>query len=101
MHKLIEMNKKEIRLLCEKYGLIKLEIFGSAAGDQINTPGDFDFLVEFKQMKPVEYFESYFSFKEELEHLLKKPVDLVEIKEISNPYFLKEIENHRIELYAA
>ena len=101
MHTLIEKNRKEIQLLCKKHGLVKLEIFGSAAGSRKNIPNDFDFLIEFKTKKPVEYFESYFSFKEELEELLGKPVDLIEIKEIKNPYFLKEIEHDRIELYAA
>lgn len=42
----------------------------------------------------------YFGFKEDLESLLGRSVDLVS-GEIENPYFLRSVEESREPLYAA
>ncbi|MFQ5614711.1 MAG: nucleotidyltransferase family protein [Anaerolineae bacterium] len=49
---------------------------------------DLDFLVEFADFYALGAFDRYFGLKEDLEQLFQRPVDLVEVKAIRNPYFL-------------
>ena len=101
MYPEIQNKLNELRQICEKFGVLKLELFGSAANDSFNDSSDLDFLIQLEQRPPVEYAEAYFSIKNALEDLLHRPVDLVELKAIRNPFFLQAIEKERIVLYAA
>ena len=77
MNPIIEANKSQIEELCRKYGVAKLEIFGSA-----NTPdfdpdrSDFDFIVEFEDYGPG-IADRYFNLLDELSTLLDRDIDLV------------------------
>lgn len=62
---------------------------------------DLDFLVEFQAMPPTEHARCYFGLLEDLEALFQRPVDLVEVPSLRNPYFLEAIEPTRELLYAA
>ena len=63
-------------------------MFGSAArADFDPAASDLDFLVEFEPITPVAYAQAYFSLKESLEALFKRPVDLITPASLSNPYF--------------
>jgi predicted nucleotidyltransferase len=63
-------NIAPIEALDKKYGVVSLFLFGSAARHATLTEvRDFDFLVQFQAMPPVEYAHSYFGFAEELEAL--------------------------------
>jgi hypothetical protein len=58
-------------------------------------------VVDFEAMDPFSYADSYFNLKFALEELFQRPVDLLEAKEIHNPYLLKEISSKKHLLYAA
>ena len=47
------------------------------------------------------YFDNYFGLREELKSLLERPVDLLSIDALDNPYFIERIANERETLYAA
>ena len=66
--------------LCRRYGVARLEVFGSAARGLEFDPrrSDFDFLVEFERRSDLPPLEQFFGFAEALEQLLGRPVDLVE-----------------------
>lgn len=83
------------------YGVRRLVLFGSALSEQFDeTRSDVDFLVEFAP--GVEsYFEAYFGFKETLETLVGRPVDLVTSRALDNPYFAASVRRSSEELYAA
>ncbi len=99
---LLEQNRAAIAQLCMKFGVDQLEVFGSAAREKdFNAQSDFDFLVRFNRKHTLSPFYQYFDFKEALELLLGRSVDLVEIGAIQNPYFLRAIEPERRLLYAA
>ncbi len=86
--------------LCTIYGVKRLELFGSALRsdfDQENS--DLDFLIEFAESHSAGAFDRYFGFKEGLEQLFQRPVDLVEIKAIKNPYFRQAIERDKVLVY--
>jgi hypothetical protein len=77
-------------------------LFGSALGRDFDPErSDFDFVVEFENLSPGTYAETYFGLIAALERLLGRRVDLVEEGPVRNPYFLQEIEAHQETLYAA
>ena len=61
----VESRLDEVREVCQRLGVVRLEIFGSGArGTELREPGDLDFLVEFGTMSPAEYAEAYFGLLE-------------------------------------
>ena len=80
MHPLIARRRSEIALLCLRYGVRQLEVFGSAARGADFDPdrSDVDFLVAFERDSGLSPLHQYFGFAEEMEHLLGRKVDLVE-----------------------
>ncbi len=89
-----------LRSLCDRFGVIKLELFGSAAtGDFDEAKSDLDFLVEFQRLESTNSFHQYFDFSHALEDLFGKKVDLVHAKSMSNPYFIQSVNQTRIPIY--
>lgn len=99
---LIAARQSELAELCRRFHVERLELFGSALGDAFEpSRSDLDFLVEFTALAPGEYATAFFGFKEALEALFERPVDLVVPSAIRNPYFLQSVENGKALLYAA
>ncbi|MGH2458736.1 MAG: nucleotidyltransferase family protein [Chloroflexota bacterium] len=99
---LIERHHAEIEALCRRFGVRRLEVFGSGAtGAFRDDTSDLDFLVEFAQPTSRGYANRYFGFQEALETLLAHPVDLVVSSAIENPYFRQSVDETRALLYAA
>ncbi|MDB5480390.1 MAG: putative nucleotidyltransferase [Caulobacteraceae bacterium] len=80
MHVLLEENRDEIAELCRRYGVRRLEAFGSVARGQDFDPGssDADFLVTFENGSEHSGLARFLGLAEALEALLGRPVDLVE-----------------------
>jgi uncharacterized protein len=99
----IASHREELRDLCRRFHVRRLEVFGSAAREADFDPGrsDLDFLVEFQPMQPGAYVDAFFGLKEGLEQLFAKPVDLVSAASIRNPYFRRSIDSTKALLYAA
>lgn len=92
----------EISNLCSAYGVKRLELFGSASRSDFNLESsDLDFLVEFTDSHSQGAFDRYFGLKEALEQLFQRPVDLVELKAIKNPYFRQAIDKDKVLVYGA
>jgi len=91
----------ELTELCRANHVKELFVFGSAITDRFNEKSDVDLVVEFEALEPFAYADSYFSLKFALEELFQRSVDLLEAKEIRNPYLLKEISSKKRLLYAA
>ena len=99
---LVEQNLDAIRALCREYGVLRLELFGSAATGAFDPErSDLDFLVEFEPAPPGGYADAFFGLKESLEQLFGRPVDLVAAAAIRNPYFRESVEGAKVPLYAA
>ena len=102
MFDIIEKNLSEIRQLCSKFNVSKLELFGSALSEDFDrSSSDIDFLVEFKPLQQGQYADAYFGLLEAVKNLLGRDVDLVMTKAIKNSYFLQQINRKRKVLYAA
>lgn len=102
MSALLEAKRNEIAAICRRRRVRRLELFGSAARGAFDAQtSDLDFLVEFLPLGSGERADAYFGLLEDLEALLQRPVDLVMLRAISNPYFRRSIEQTREVLYAA
>lgn len=102
MHSVVQEKMSELAKLCARFRVRRFELFGSGSGDRFNPEmSDLDFLVEFQVLPAGEHADAYFGLKEALMRLFGRPVDLVMIRAIRNPYFLQEIEPTRVLLYAA
>ena len=79
MHLEIETQRPQLTVLCRRYGVTRLDVFGSAArGDDFNPArSDADFLVTFSPVARNDLV-LFADFKEALEALLGRPVELVE-----------------------
>ena len=93
MHTLIDQRRAEIALLCHRYGVQRLDVFGSAARGLDFNPdtSDADFLVEFRSADGLSPLQQFFGFADALERLLERPVDLVERGAVRNPFVLAGI----------
>jgi uncharacterized protein len=99
----IRAHREELQALCHRFHVRRLDLFGSAArGDFDRVLSDVDFLVEFDRDPPQALsLKAYFGFKEALEALLGRPIDLVEPGALRNPYLRASIERPRESLFAA
>ena len=75
----IAAKREALAELCRRYGVERLEVFGSAArgADFDRDRSDADFLVTFKPAAR-NNLASFADLKDALERLLARPVDLVE-----------------------
>ncbi|MBC7595775.1 MAG: nucleotidyltransferase domain-containing protein [Kineosporiaceae bacterium] len=95
------LDRVPIAEACQRFGVKRLVVFGSAVTDRFDSArSDVDFLVEFRE-DVVNRFDSYFGLKETLEALLGRPVDLVAPAALENPYFAASVAENALELYAA
>jgi uncharacterized protein len=103
MISIVEDRRAEVAALCERYGVERLDLFGSAAGDGFDPEAsDLDFVVSFERRDPPELFDRYFGLKEDLEELFGRGVDLVtEGALLKDPDFAEGISGKRVSLYAA
>lgn len=102
MISIVQSNREGIERLCRRFRVRRLELFGSAARGQFDSEAsDLDFLIDFEQLKPEEYADTYFGLLEGLRELFKRNVDLVMVSAVKNPYFLEAIERSRTLLYVA
>ena len=101
MVRLVEQHRAELADLCEKYGVKRLELFGSAARwDFDGRRSDLDFLVEFVDQGWEGSAKRYFGLLFGLEDLLHRRIDLVDRVAVTKG-FLAVAEQHRDMLYAA
>jgi hypothetical protein len=76
---LIEQHRTEIAALCRRFGVRRLDVFGSAARGADFDPArsDVDLLVEFEPAAG-HGFAAFADLKEALENVLGRSVDLVD-----------------------
>lgn len=93
---------QQVRVACRRRGVRRLELFGSASRGTFDPArSDLDFLVEFEDLPEGERADAYFGLLEDLEAVLRRPVDLIMPQAIRNEYFRRSIEADRELLYAA
>lgn len=101
MADIVDRHREQIVALCKRTGVRRLDVFGSALrGDFDPLRSDVDLLVEFDEATPAQYAQTYFALKEGLEAVLGRPVDLVTLAGLTNPFLRRRIDAERRILYA-
>ena len=75
-------------------------LFGSVLTDRFNDNSDVDLLVNYDDdMDPLEMGESLMELYIELEDNLNRKIDLLTERSLKNPYFIKEINETKYQIY--
>jgi len=102
MPTLIDPQLAQVSSLCRRYGVRKLELFGSATTGAFDAQrSDLDFLIEFDPDGDDSLFHRYFGLNEDLEALLGRNLDLVMVGTLKNPYFIDSVNKTRQTVYAS
>ncbi len=95
----LERHIPEIKKLCSNYSVKSLYAFGSVLTNKFTAKSDIDLIVDFENVQLEEYADNYFDFKFALQSVLNRQVDLLEEQAIKNPYFKKNISEHKQLIY--
>jgi predicted nucleotidyltransferase len=104
MVSVLSQRQTDLTSLCERFGVKRLEVFGSAATDDEFDPdtSDLDFIVEFRADQELgPWMRHYVAFRDALCELFGYSVDLVMSSAMKNPYFIREANRTRRTLYGA
>ena len=95
----VAIDEERIVAFCRQHHIVKLWFFGSVLRDDFRPESDVDVLVEFERgMTPGWEFVD---LRDELARLLGRPVDLLTVASLRNPFRRQEILRTRRLAYAA
>ena len=97
--KLIDDNREKLFELCDRHKVKELYLFGSILTERFIDSSDIDVLVQFSDIELEEYFDNYMDFKEQLELLFEREIDLVENQAIRNPIFRRVVDREKKLVY--
>jgi uncharacterized protein len=97
--KLIDAHRDSLFKLCDQHKVKELYLFGSILTERFQDSSDIDMLIQFYQVDLLDYFDNYMDFKEQLEQLFNRPVDLVENQAIRNPIFRRVVDREKQLIY--
>ncbi len=100
---IVEEQRAAIAEICRRFGVRKLELFGSAAtGDFNPSRSDLDFIVEFPPGYDFGPWLSRLSqFEQSLTKLFGRRVDLISPSALNNRWFRREADKGRVTVYHA
>lgn len=101
MNKVLLDKHQELIDLCKFFSVKKMHVFGSASTDKFNESSDIDLLIEFDNLTVEQYTDNYFELHYKLQDLFGRKIDLLTEKSLSNPYFIKRVEQTKKLVYAA
>lgn len=90
-----------VEAACKRYKVKELHLFGSGLGGYLEGCEDIDLLVVFEREGFDGAFDQFMGFKEAMEGILGKRVDLITAKAFRNPLFQEEVERSKELIYAA
>ena len=100
MNKIIENNINDLKNICLSLDVAKLYVFGSVNSDKFNDDSDIDFLLSFVDGLSIErYTNNYFDLHYKLRELFNRDINIVTERTLSNPYFIKSIDESKKLIY--
>ena len=93
--------QRQIRQTCRDYAVSQLYVFGSFATETAGDQSDIDLLVEFERDGFAGAFDQFMGFKDRMETILGRPVDLITNRRFRNRYFQQAVEAEKKLIYAA
>lgn len=97
---MITVPKSELHVICRRWQINELSIFGSALRPDFRSDSDIDLLVTFEEGAAWSTLDLV-DLQAELSAVFDRPIDLVEKATLRNPFRRRNIlANHKV-LYAA
>ena len=94
--KVSDLKNKELVQACKEFQVKKLYAFGSAVSGEVSPESDLDFLVDFERTGYAGSFDQFMGFKQRLEEIYQRPVDLLTVRKFRNPLFQQEVVKAQI-----
>ena len=101
MNRILTDRINELKRFCEIYKVRKMYAFGSVCSDQFTEDSDIDFLISFENISFEQYTDNYFELHYKLQELFNRKIDLITENSLSNPYFIKGVDQSKQLIYAA
>lgn len=101
MNRIVSDRIDELIQLCNTYNVKTMHVFGSVCTDKFNENSDIDILISFNNLSVEQYTDNYFELHYKLQDLFGRKIDLLTDKSLSNPYFIKGMEQTKQLIYAA
>jgi len=101
MNKILIDKIEDLKKLCNTYNVKSMYAFGSVCTDNFNEHSDIDLLISFDNLSVEQYTDNYFDLHYKLEALFQREIDLLTDRSLSNPYFIKSVEQTKTLIYAA
>ncbi len=99
---IVTRNLPALSALCRRFGVRRLDLFGSGATGRFDANrSDLDFLVEFDPSTHTGYAHTYFGLLTALEQLFGRPVDLLTLASLKNPYLRNRVLSERQVVFSA
>lgn len=95
----IEELRNQLKGICAKQGVLRLDLFGSRARSQGGEGNDYDFIVELPDAAPTEYSRRFFGLLHALEDELNSPVDLLTYNSLKKESLKRKIAEEKVSLY--
>jgi uncharacterized protein len=91
---------RELRILCRRYGVLRLGAFGSVLREDFDpNSSDIDLAVDFARSRRYGPADQYFKFKAALEQLFGLDVDLIELRAMPASRLKHSIERSHVTVY--
>lgn len=94
----ISVDAERLREVCERFGVERLEVFGSVAKGEAAPTSDIDLLYKLKPGTRLGF--SFFDLEDELARILGRPVDLV-ARDSINQHIRDQVLHDARPFYAA
>jgi len=91
--------KSRVQGICERQGVIRLDLFGSRARSHELEGNDYDFIAELTPGSPADYSRHFFGLLHALEDELHAPVDLMTYKSLKKRSLKQRIHRDRVPVY--
>ena len=99
MNAVLARHLEEVAALCERYGVLRLDLFGSAAKGTFDpATSDLDFVVDLGEYEP-EIANRYIELAFALEAVFGRPVDLLTVRSLRSPSIVAEVNETRQPIY--
>jgi uncharacterized protein len=95
-------NRDVISGLCQKMGVRRLRLFGSATEHRaLKESSDLDFVVGFSNDTESGISDRFLTLAQELERIFQRKVDLLTERSLRNPIFRQVIDSKGLVIYEA
>jgi predicted nucleotidyltransferase len=100
MQPIITERSPQLQRILGAHHVKRAYAFGSVCTDDFHDNSDIDLLIAFDREGPFQgYVENMWSLEDALEQLFQRPVDILTEAQLTNPYFIENINSSKTPVY--